>query len=144
MIYTKYMLVPGVEWTDGEFSQKVSPEEADEAVEREGEGTTAFALMGFDPDADRWEVLSVAYSRHGLARRTCMMFGLDLEWSGDAPLEFDRDQGIGVTRYTTHSGETVISFSGLMVGMVAARSADEKLRAEMLAKRLGVTIKDGF
>jgi hypothetical protein len=141
MIYTKFMFAPGVEWPDGEFSPKASSKEADEAVEREGEGTTAFALMGFDLEADRWEVLSVAYSRHGLVRRTCMMFGLDLEWSGDAPLEFDRGQGIRIARYTTHSGDTVIAFSGLMAGMVAARSADEMLRAEMLAKRLGVTIK---
>jgi hypothetical protein len=142
MIYTKFMFAPGVEWPDGEFSPKASSGEADEAVEREGEGTKAFALMGFDLDADRWEVLSVAYSRHGLVRRTGMMFGLDLEWSGDAPLEFDRGEGIEIVRYITHSCETVIAFYGLMTGMISAESEDEKLRAEILAARLGVTIKE--
>jgi hypothetical protein len=142
MIYTKFMFSPGVEWPDGEFTPKASSSEADEAIEREGEGTKAFALMGFDPDADRWEVLSVAYSKHGLVRRTGMMFGLDLKWSGDAPLEFDRGEGIEIDRFITHDGQDVIAFHGLMIGMMAATREDEKLRAQILAARLGVTIKE--
>ena len=82
MIYTKFMLSPGVEWPDGDFSPKPSPQDADEVVEREGEGTTAFALMGLDMEDDLWDVLMVGYSHNGIVRKTSMMFGLDLEWDG--------------------------------------------------------------
>lgn len=91
MIYTKFMLTPGVEWPpDGEFTPKSSTQDADEAIEREGEGTQAFAMMGFDPEGDRWEVLMVAGSHHGIVRRVLMMFGVCPEWDGTAPIEFDR------------------------------------------------------
>lgn len=140
-IYTSYLLTPGIEF-DSDFVPKASPEDADEAIEREGEGTTAYAMMGYDPEGDRWEVLMVTYRPTTLIRRVRMMFGLKLEWDGDAPLEFDRSQGVEMTKYTTHNGDPVIAFSGLMVGMVAARSEDEMLRAETLAARLGITIKE--
>ncbi|WP_126448362.1 hypothetical protein [Sulfuricystis multivorans] len=143
MIYTKYMFTPGIKWPDGVFSPTASVEDSDNRVEREGEGVTAFALLGYDPEGDRWEVLVVCHSSHGLKRRVRMMFGLDIEWSGDAPLEFDRGQGIDIEEYVTHIGERVIRFGGLMVGMVAAYQHDQSawLRAHELARRLGVTIR---
>lgn len=143
MIYTKFMLTPGVEWLDGDFTPKSSPQDADEAVEREGEGTSAFALMGFDPDGERWEVLVVGYSYHGIVRKTCMMFGLDIEWDGQAPMEFDRGEGIVAYEYETHDIKRVRAWSGLMVGCLAAYATDKAdwLRFEVLAKRLGVTIR---
>ncbi|MBU9211683.1 hypothetical protein [Burkholderia multivorans] len=155
VIYTKYMLTTGVQWV--ETASIVEPEgiyfrpmpDHRSAVELAMDhaddgfvGRPAVAMMGYDPKGDRWETLDVCYSAHGLKRCTRMMFGLNIEWDGDAPLEFDRGQEIKITRYTTNSGESVISFSGLMTGMVAARSADEKLRAERLAERLGVIIKE--
>ncbi|MDR9060659.1 hypothetical protein [Burkholderia multivorans] len=93
MIYTKFMFTPGVEWPDGEFTPKANVEEADEVVGREGEGTTAYSLMGFDPDGERWEVLMIAYNPARLVRRTRMMFGIELEWDGSAPMNFDRGDG---------------------------------------------------
>lgn len=155
MIYTKFMLTPGVQWV--ETASLVGPEgiyfrpmpDHRSAVEFAMDhaddgfaGRPAVAMMGYDPEGGRWETLVVCHSAHGLKRRVWMMFGLNIEWDGDAPLEFDRGQGIKMTKYTAHGGESVISFSGLMTGMVAARSADEKLRAEILAARLGVTIKE--
>ncbi|QXP89648.1 hypothetical protein [Methylococcus capsulatus] len=56
-MYAKYMFTPGVKWPDGDFSPKPSLQDADEAVEREGEGTAAHALMGFDPEDGLWDVL---------------------------------------------------------------------------------------
>lgn len=144
MIYTKYMFTPGIEWPDDGFSPTASVEDSDDRVEREGEGVTAFALLGYDPEGDRWDVISVAYRPTTILRRTRMMFGLNIEWDGDAPLEFDRGQGIKMTKDTTRSGESVISFSGLMIGMVAAYEKDQGqwLRAHILAERLGVTIEE--
>jgi len=53
-------------------------------------GRPAVAMMGYDQKGDRWEVLVVCHSAHGLIRRVRMMFGIDIEWDGDAPIEFDR------------------------------------------------------
>jgi hypothetical protein len=142
MIYTKYMLTPGVEWPDREFTPKADFEEADEAVQREGEGTTAYSLMGFDPEGERWEVLMIAYKAARIVRRTRMMFGIKLEWDGSVPMEFDRGAGIEIEKYVTNSYERVIRFGGLMVGMMAAQREDEILRAQELANRLGVVIKE--
>lgn len=93
MIYTRYMLTPGVEFVEGDFVLKASPEDADDTVAREGEGTSAYALMGFDPEGDRWEVLMVTYHPTTLVRRVRMMFGLKLAWDGSSPKEFDRGEG---------------------------------------------------
>lgn len=142
MIYTRYMLTPGVEFVDGDFVPKPSPEDADETVEHEGEGTTAYALMGFDPEGDRWEVLMVTYRSTTLVRRARMMFGLRLEWDGTAPMSFDRGNGIEMVKYVTNSYETVIAFGGLLSGTLAARREDEFARAQELADRLGVVIRD--
>lgn len=156
VIYTKYMLTAGVQWVqtdsvmepDGIYFRPMS--DRDSAIELalcHGEdgilGRPAVALMGYDPEGDRWEVLVVSASPHGLLRRVRMMFGLALEWDGDAPLEFDRGQGIVIEEYTTRTGERAIRFSGLMVGMLAAWHHDQPawLRAHMLADRLGVTIR---
>lgn len=142
MIYTKFMLSPGVEWPDGDFSPKPSPQDADEAVEREGEGTTAFALMGLDMEDDLWDVLMVGYSHNGIVRKTSMMFGLDLEWDGQAPKEFDRGEGLEAVEYTTE-GRRVRAWGGLMAGTIAAYQDHPPSwrRFEELAKRLGVTIR---
>lgn len=141
MIYTKFMLCPGVEWPDGGFTPKPSPQDADEAVEQEREGVSAFALMGFDPEGDRWEMLSVAYRPTTLVRRVRMMFGIDLEWDGQAPEEFDRGEGIEAVEYTTE-GRRVRAWGGLMAGTIAAYQYHPPSwrRFEELAKRLGVTI----
>lgn len=142
MIYTKYMLTPGVEFADdGQFVPKASPEEAEETVEREG-GAVTYALMGFDPEGDRWEVLVLTHRQTTLVRRVRMMFGIKLEWDGKAPMEFDRGIGIEIVKYITNSHETVIAFGGLMAGMMAARSARDYTRAQELANRLGVVIRD--
>jgi len=143
MIYTLYMLTPGVE-SAGDFIPKATTEDAVEVIEREGEDAAiAYALMGFDPEGDRWEVLMVRASYPNLVRRVRKMFGLAwLEWDGDAPMEFDRGSGIEITKYVTHAGESVISFGGLMSGMIAAKRDYEFARAEELARRLGVVIRD--
>lgn len=143
MIYTKYMLTPGVEFADdGQFVPKASHEEADETVEREGDAVTAYALMGFDPVGDRWEVLMLTYRQTTLVRRVRMMFGLRLAWDGNAPMEFDRGSGIEIVKYLTNSHETVIAFGGLLSGMMVARRDHEYARAQELADRLGVIIRD--
>jgi hypothetical protein len=155
VIYTKYMLTAGVQWVetaslvepDGIYfrpmpDRRSAIELAMADVEDSLVGRPAVAMMGYDPEGDRWEVLVVCHSAHGLKRRVRMMFGLNIEWDGDAPLEFDRGEGTEIVRYITHSHETVIAFYGLMTGMIAARSEDEKLRAETLAARLGVTIRE--
>lgn len=143
MIYTKYMLTPGVEFADDDqFVPKTSPEDADETVEREGDAVTACALMGFDPEGDRWEVLMVTYRPTTLVRRVRKMFGLRLEWDGNAPMEFDRGSGIEIYKYITNSHETVIAFGGLLYGMIAATRDHEYARAQELAGRLGVVIRD--
>ncbi|TXF11148.1 hypothetical protein [Pelomicrobium methylotrophicum] len=148
MIYTKFMLTPGAkwpeDWLDGaEFTPKPSLQDADEVVEREGEGTTAFALMGFDPEGDRWEVLMVAYRHTTLVRRVNMMFGTDTEWDGQAPMELDRGEGIEAVEYTTIDGRRVRVWGGLMAGTIAAYQdhSPSWLRFEALANRLGVTIR---
>lgn len=141
-IYTGYLLTPGVEFADGDFIPKASPEEADEVVDREGDAVAAYALMGFDPKGDRWEVLMVTYRPTTLVRRVRMMFGLRLEWDGSAPMNFDRGDGIEIVKFITHSGETVIAFGGLQYGMIEARRDDEFARAQELANRLGVVIRD--
>lgn len=142
MIYTGYMLTPGVEFVEGDFVPKPSPEDADETVEHEGEGTTAYALMGFDPEGGRWEVLMVAYRPTTLVRRVRMMFGLRFEWDGSAPMNFDRGDGIEIVKYARNSLETAIAFGGLMSGMPGARKEWEFARAQELADRLGVVIRD--
>lgn len=155
MIYTKFMLTPGVQWVqaesvmepDGIYFRPVADAESAVALAMECDrdgflGRPAVALMGFDPEGDRWEVLVVAHSPNSIVRKIRMMFGLDLEWDGQYPVEFDRGHGIKINRYATNGGETVISFGGLLTGMMAARSQEEKLRAELLAARLGVTIED--
>jgi len=132
-IYTKYMLTAGIQWveaasvveSDGIYFRPMpdrrSAIELAMNHERDGfVGRPAVAMMGYDQKGDRWEVLVVCHSAHGLIRRVRMMFGIDIEWDGDAPLEFDRGQGVEIARYTTHSGDAVIAFSGLMAGMVAA------------------------
>lgn len=125
MIYTRFMLTPGVEWPDGDFTPQPSTGAADEAVEREGEGTTAFALMGFDPEGDRWEVLSVAYRPTTIVRRVRMMFGVDAPIDEIAwPIEFDRAYGIDAAMYRNQRGERVIVFGGLLSGMMAADDAN--------------------
>ena len=143
MIYTKFMLSPGVEWPDGDFSPKPSPQDAEEVVEREGEGTTAFALMGLDMEDDLWDVLMVGYSHNGIVRKTSMMFGLDLEWDGQTPMEFDRGEGIEAVEYTTSDNRRVRAWGGLMAGTIAAYQDHPMswLRFEKLARRLGVTIR---
>ncbi len=141
-IYTGYLLTPGVEFADGDFVPKASPEEADEVVDREGEGSTAYALTGFDTEGDRWEVLMVTYRPTTLVRRVRMMFGLRLEWDGSAPMNFDRGDGIEIVKYARNSLETAIAFGGLMSGMPGARSEHEFARAQELADRLGVVIRD--
>lgn len=142
-MYTKFMLAPGVEWPDRDFTLKPSPQDADEAVEREGEGITAFALMGFDPEGDRWEVLMVTCHQTTLVRRVRMMFGLGLEWDGNAPMEFDRGEGIDAVEYTTTEGHRVRAWGGLMAGTIAAYQYHPPSwrRFEKLARRLGVTIR---
>ena len=154
MIYTKYMLTPGVQWVQAD--SVMEPEgiyfrpiaDRDSAIElalRNAEdgflGRPAVAMMGYNPESD-WEVLVVCYSVQGLIRRVRMMFGIEVEWDGDAPLEFDRGQGIEITQYTTEHGEDVIAFGGLLAGMLAATSDEETRRAEILAARLGVTIEE--
>lgn len=141
-IYTGYLLTPGVEFADGDFVPKASPEEADEVVDREGEGSTAYALTGFDTEGDRWEVLMVTYRPTTLVRRVRMMFGLRLEWDGSAPMNFDRGDGIEIVKYARNSLETAIAFGGLMSGMPGARKEWEFARAQELADRLGVVIRD--
>jgi len=143
MIYTKFMLSPGVEWPDGDFTPKPSSQDADEAVEWEAEGTTAFALMGFDPEGDRWEVLMVAYRHTTLVRRVNMMFGTDTEWDGQAPMELDRGEGIEAVEYKTVDGRSARVWKGLMAGCCAAYASNEAdwLCFETLARRLGVTIR---
>ncbi|MBX6392167.1 MAG: hypothetical protein IRY96_01745 [Burkholderiales bacterium] len=154
MIYTKFMLSPGVQWVqaesvmepDGIYFRPVADAESAVALAMERDrdgfvGHPAVALMGFDPEGDRWEVLVVAHSPQSIVRKVRMMFGLDLEWDGQAPMEFDRGEGIEIIRYVAHGGDTVISFGGLLVGMLAATSSDAKRRAEIIAKRLGVTIQ---
>lgn len=88
MVFEKFMVTPGVQWPDGDFTPKPSPQDAEEAVEREGEGMSAYALMGFDLSCDRWEVLSVAYRHTTLVRRVNMMFKVGLEWEGGGAAEF--------------------------------------------------------
>jgi hypothetical protein len=158
LIYTKYMFTAGVQWV--ETASLVEPDgiyfrpmpDCRSAVELAMEhanandgfaGRPAVAMMGYDPEGDRWETLVVCHSAHGLKRRVRMMFGLKIEWDGDAPLEFNRGEGIDIEEYETHIGERAIRFSGLMVGMTAAWKHDEPawLRAHALAARLGVTIK---
>lgn len=86
---SKYMVTLGILWDDGRFSPKSSLEDAVETIEAlEGEGTTAGALMGFDPAAETWEVLAIERSQKELIRRVKTMLGLDLDWSDDEPLQF--------------------------------------------------------
>lgn len=114
MIYKKLMFTPGVVWPDGEFTPKASPQDVEEAVEREGYGAKAFALMGFDPEGDVWEVLMVGTSSRSIVRKTRMMFGIDLEWGGHGPMEFDRADGVGAYEYITHDGEKIRAWEGLI------------------------------
>jgi hypothetical protein len=102
--YSKYMLTPGVQWVetgsimepDGIYFRPMSDRQSSlelamEHVEDGFLGRPAAALMGYDQEGDRWETLVVCHSAHGLKRRVWMMFGLDIEWDGDGPLEFNRE-----------------------------------------------------
>jgi hypothetical protein len=102
--YSKYMLTTGVQWVetgsilepDGIYfrpmpDRQSSLELAIEHVEDGFLGRPVAALMGYDQEGDRWETLVVCHSAHGLKRRVWMMFGLDIEWDGDGPLEFNRE-----------------------------------------------------
>ncbi|WP_126447984.1 hypothetical protein [Sulfuricystis multivorans] len=155
LIYTKFMLTPGVQWVQAESAMEPdgiyfrpladSTSAAELAVQHDEDGfigRPAVALMGFDPEGDRWEVLVVAYTSHGLVRKVRMMFGLALEWDGQNPVEFDRGEGIEMIEYSIDRGRTVISFHGLLTGMMAAISPDEKRRAKAIAARVGVAIQD--
>lgn len=91
--YQKFMLTPGVQWPDGEFSPKASLQDAAEVIDREAYGETSFALMGFDPDGERWELLVTGFSHHNIVRKTRMMFGVDLVWDGLTPVEVHQPIG---------------------------------------------------
>lgn len=144
MIYTKYLLTPGVEFGDGKFFSKPSPEDAEEVIRREEEGRIAYALMGFDPEGEMWEVVMVTARPTTITRRVRMMFGLDnLDWDGSVPMEFDRASGITAAEYTTYQGRRARAWGGLMAGCCAAYADNgaDWLRFEEVAKRLGVAIK---
>jgi len=100
-MYSKYMLAPGVQWVvadsimepDGvhfrPMADRLTAVELAMNHMRDGfVGRPAVALMGYDPEGDRWEVLVVCHSVHGLKRRVRMIWTLNIEWDGDAPLEF--------------------------------------------------------
>jgi hypothetical protein len=141
-IYSMYMLTPGVLWDDGEFTPAATAEEAEDRADREGYGLARAALMGFDQEGDRWEVLMTG-THHHIARKTAKMFGLDVLWNGEFAVKFDRAYGCEARMYRDERNERVIAFGGLLSGMMAAKEGSPTgwKQAFELCRRLGLSIK---
>lgn len=89
-MYSKFLVTPGVLFDQDGFVPKAAMEDASELIDDTGDGHISFALMGYDPDGERWEFLMHRYSASAIVRKARMMFGVALDgWDGSFPLEFE-------------------------------------------------------